>query len=157
MQSYMQPLVLRSAAPSEEPIHMVVAPHDLVLDLIRIFNPKPVPQLLFDRLARPRQCWGEDGELEFLQLSSPESTTRVFQDRGQLDRAIEILCTTNTIKAVPGPMKKRAYEVSDFSTDRHSFSISWELALQLLSHAFPGHYDEIGWVHATQHIVCGFT
>lgn len=153
----MQPLVLRSAAPSEEPIHMVVAPHDLVLDLIRIFNPKPVPQLLFDRLARPRQCWGEDGELEFLQLSSPESTTRVFQDRGQLDRAIEILCTTNTIKAVPGPMKKRAYEVSDFSTDRHSFSISWELALQLLSHAFPGHYDEIGWVHATQHIVCGFT
>jgi hypothetical protein len=39
-------------------IHMVVtgaAPNDFILDLIRMFHPKPVPQLLFDRLTRDRQ------------------------------------------------------------------------------------------------------
>jgi hypothetical protein len=147
LQSYMQPSVLGSVTPSGEPIDLTVAvaaPKDLVLDLIWMFHPKPVPQLLFDRLTSHRRHWGEDGELESLELSSPEPTTRLYRDRTKMNRAIEILCSTNTIKPVPAPMNKRAYQVSNASTDHNSSSISWKHILQLLSHAFPGYHDEIG-------------
>jgi hypothetical protein len=148
LRSYLQPSVLRSVMPPEDSIHMVVTgavPNDLVLNLLRMCHRKPVPQLLFDRLTRDRQLWGEDGELKSLELSLPEPRFQFYRNEGNINRAIEILCSTNTIRAVPASMNKRAYEVSDASIDYNS-SLSREYVLQLVSHAFPGHHDEIGLV-----------
>jgi hypothetical protein len=149
LRSYLQPSVLRSVTPPEDSVHMVVSgagPNNFILDLIRMFHPKPVPQLLSDRLTRDRQLWGEDGELKSLELSLPEPRFQFYRNEGNINRAIEILCSTNTIRAVPVPMNERAYEVSDASIDYNSSSISREHVLQLVSHGFPGHHDEIGLV-----------
>ena len=113
-----------------------------------------IPEILFFRMGRTRECWAWDGEIEYTHAPVNAPVFDIITCDARFRKSIQTLESSSLVYSKPGALGKRSFRI-DLDLQEHMIKNApyWEesqwTSLILVCHSFPGRFDEIGSVSDT--------